>query len=71
VWCNEDRRQALTDAKAGKQLAKADCDNPVKEEYDLGGLIGVRGTPAIILEDGEMLPGYIPPDKLAKALDTK
>lgn len=71
VWCKEDRRQALTDAKAGIQLAKADCDNPVKEEYDLGGLIGVRGTPAIILEDGEMLPGYIPANKLAKALDTK
>lgn len=71
VWCKEDRRQALTDAKAGIELAKADCDNPVKEEYDLGGLIGVRGTPAIILEDGEMLPGYIPAKKLAKALDTK
>ena len=71
VWCKEDRRQALTDAKAGIKLAKADCDNPVKEEYDLGSLVGVRGTPAIILEDGEMLPGYIPANKLAKALDAK
>ena len=71
VWCKEDRRQALTDAKAGIKLAKADCDNPVKEEYDLGSLVGVRGTPAIILEDGEMLPGYIPANKLAKALDTR
>jgi thiol:disulfide interchange protein DsbC len=71
VWCKEDRRQALTDAKAGIQLAKADCDNPVKEEYDLGGLIGVRGTPAIILEDGEMLPGYVPANKLAKSLDAR
>jgi thiol:disulfide interchange protein DsbC len=71
VWCKEDRRQALTDAKAGIELAKADCDNPVKEEYELGGLVGVRGTPAIILEDGEMLPGYIPANKLSKALDAK
>ncbi|MDH3900719.1 MAG: DsbC family protein [Gammaproteobacteria bacterium] len=71
VWCEEDRKQALTDAKAGKELPKADCDNPVKEEYELGGLIGIRGTPAIILEDGEMLPGYIPAERLSKSLETR
>ena len=38
---------------------------------NLGGLIGVRGTPAIILEDGEMLPGYVPANKLAKSLDAR
>jgi thiol:disulfide interchange protein DsbC len=70
VWCEEDRQQALTDAKAGKELPKADCDNPVREEYELGGLIGIRGTPAIILEDGEMLPGYVPAERLAKSLET-
>lgn len=71
VWCEKDRRQALTDAKAGKALPKASCENPIKEEYELGSMIGIRGTPAIILEDGEMLPGYIPADRLAKALNTK
>ena len=70
VWCEEDRRQALTDAKAGKQLPKRECQNPVKEEYELGQQIGIRGTPAIILDDGELLPGYIPADKLAKSLDS-
>jgi len=71
VWCEKDRKQALTNAKTGKVLPKANCDNPVREEYELGNAIGVRGTPAIILEDGEMLPGYVPPDRLAKALDSK
>lgn len=70
VWCEEDRRQALTDAKAGKQLPKRECLNPVKEEYELGQQIGIRGTPAIILDDGALLPGYIPADKLAKSLDS-
>lgn len=70
VWCEEDRRQALTDAKAGKQLPKRECQNPVKEEYELGQQIGIRGTPAIILDDGALLPGYIPADKLAKSLDS-
>jgi thiol:disulfide interchange protein DsbC len=71
VWCEADRNKALTEAKAGKELPKADCKNPVREEYELGELVGVRGTPAIILEDGEMLPGYIPPQRLAKALDSR
>ena len=42
----------------------------MKEEYELGQLIGVTGTPAIVLEDGTLLPGYIPAVKLAKALDS-
>jgi thiol:disulfide interchange protein DsbC len=69
VWCEKDKQTALTRSKAGETLPKAECENPVKQEYELGQMIGVNGTPAIILEDGTMLPGYIPPAKLAKALD--
>jgi len=69
VWCEKDRQAAMTRSKSGETLPKANCDNPVKDEYELGQLIGVNGTPAIILEDGSMLPGYIPAAKLAKALD--
>jgi len=69
VWCEKDKQAAMTRSKAGETLPKAECDNPVKDEYELGQMIGVTGTPAIILEDGAMLPGYIPPAKLAKALD--
>jgi thiol:disulfide interchange protein DsbC len=69
VWCEKDRQTAMTRSKAGETLPKADCDNPVKDEYELGQMLGVNGTPAIILEDGSLLPGYIPPAKLAKALD--
>ena len=69
VWCEKDKQAAMTRSKAGETLPKAECRNPVKEEYELGQMIGVSGTPAIILEDGSMLPGYIPPAKLAAALD--
>ncbi len=37
----------------------------------LGETMGLRGTPAIVLANGEMLPGYVPADKLAVALDSK
>jgi thiol:disulfide interchange protein DsbC len=71
VWCAKDHQDALTRSKAGEQLQSGtDCANPVKQHYELGQLIGVRGTPALVLDDGEMLPGYVPAVKLAKALDT-
>jgi thiol:disulfide interchange protein DsbC len=69
VWCSKDQQDALTRSKLGEKLPKASCDNPVKEEYELGQLLGVRGTPAIITEDGTMLPGYVPAARLAKALE--
>jgi len=69
VWCSDDRQDALTRSKAGENLPPRTCDNPVKEEYELGGLLGVSGTPALILESGELLPGYVPPKRLAQALD--
>jgi thiol:disulfide interchange protein DsbC len=31
--------------------------------------IGVTGTPAIVLESGELMPGYVPPKDLVKVLD--
>lgn len=66
VWCANDRKQALTDAKNGKQVDAKQCDNPVEEEYVLGQKFGVRGTPAIYTADGEELTGYLPPEELLK-----
>jgi len=69
VWCSDDRRAALTHAKAGDEITPQKCDNPVKDQYELGGQLGVTGTPALILDNGELLPGYVPAKRLAKALD--
>ncbi len=68
IWCAEDRPQALTDAKNGRPTKARKCDNPVANQYALGKKMGVRGTPAIFLESGRALPGYLPPDELLKAL---
>jgi thiol:disulfide interchange protein DsbC len=69
VWCSDNRQDALTRAKAGEQLKPRDCPNPVSDVIALGEAVGLQGTPAIVLDDGEMVPGYVPPDKLAQALD--
>jgi len=68
VWCSEDQQAAMTKSKNGQALPKLSCDNPVKEEYELGKLLGVRGTPAIVMDDGTLLPGYVPPKRLSAAL---
>ena len=39
--------------------------------HQLGQRLGVRGTPSMILENGEMVPGYVPPAQLAQMLDGK
>lgn len=68
VWCAEDQKTALTMAKNGAGIETKTCDNPIKDQYILGREVGVTGTPAIMLESGEMLPGYIPADKLKQII---
>jgi thiol:disulfide interchange protein DsbC len=68
VWCADDRNAALTAAKSGKDPAPKTCENPLAEQMALGEEMGVTGTPAIILEDGQMLPGYIPAKRMAAFL---
>lgn len=69
VWCAKDRKQAMTDAKNGKNVDSESCNTPIKAQYELGRRLGVNGTPALFLESGEMLPGYVPPSRLKKILD--
>jgi thiol:disulfide interchange protein DsbC len=70
VWCSADRNQALTQAKLGAKLDMTKtCDaNPVAREYALGQSIGVRGTPAILTENGDYISGYMPPRELVQEI---
>jgi thiol:disulfide interchange protein DsbC len=69
VWCADDRNRAITRAKAGDKVDEKTCDNPVAAEYTLGQQLGVTGTPSIILEDGTLVPGYVPAARLKQMLD--
>ena len=69
VWCAADRNEAMTVAKSGKELERKTCDNPITSDYQLGQKIGITGTPALIAEDGTLLPGYMPADQLLMRLD--
>lgn len=71
VWCAADQQEAMTDAKAGIGIETSRCENPVRRHYETGQAIGVTGTPAIVLESGEIVPGYVPPQELSRTLDER
>ena len=71
VWCAKDPLQAMTDAKAGKNIQAASCDIDISKQYRLGMSFGINGTPAMILEDGSMIPGYQPPENLLQTIESR
>lgn len=71
VWCAEDQKAEMTLAKNGQKPQQKSCENPVQEHMALARKIGINGTPALVLEDGTLLPGYIPPVQLKKILDER
>ncbi|MFT5716839.1 MAG: thiol:disulfide interchange protein DsbC [Oleiphilaceae bacterium] len=68
AWCSEDKLEAMTLAKNGRSIPSKKCENPVLAQFQLGQTMGVTGTPAIVLEDGTLVPGYLTAEKLAKGL---
>ena len=68
AFCAADNKQSLTDAKAGREIPTLNCENPVATQYELGRMLGVSGTPSLILDSGQMVPGYVPAADLARQL---
>jgi len=69
VWCSKDQNKALSDAKNDIPIAKGSCKTPVDQMYQIGESLGINGTPAIILPNGEMVPGYRPAQQLLQTLE--
>jgi len=71
VWCagsQAAQQVAMTDAKNNRPVKPAQCENPVKQQYELGQQLGVSGTPSVILSNGELIPGYVPAQRLVAHL---
>jgi len=69
VWCADDQQSAMTKSKARQPVPSKTCKNPIKEQYELGQGLGVNGTPALLTESGQLIPGYVPADRLLGMLD--
>lgn len=69
VWCANDPHQALTDAKAGRDIEPAECENPVAAHLEAGKRVGARGTPTMVTEEGDLIGGYVPYQELVRRLE--
>jgi len=69
IWCSSDRLKNLDVAFDGGFIKNDNsCENPISKNYASAQSLGVTGTPAIFLENGRKLPGYIPPDELIQQI---
>ncbi|MCV6588061.1 MAG: DsbC family protein [Marinobacterium sp.] len=75
IWCQSSgkaRADAMHASKSGgDKVAAKNCDNPIMDQMALGQAVGVNGTPAIVLEDGTLIPGYVPANRLAAMMQLK
>lgn len=68
VWCAKNPQKAMGDAMNGLELDKTQCKNPINQHLQYAQEFEVNGTPNIILDNGALLPGYVPANKLLKVL---
>lgn len=69
AWCADNPQEALTKIKNREPIEIKVCDgNPVAAQYELGKKIGLTGTPAIVMDNGELIPGYMPAKSLAERI---
>lgn len=69
IWCAEDAGKTLSEwMLAGKEPATRTCDHPIKDILTAGMSMDIRGTPAIIFEDGSRVSGWLPKDQLEARL---
>jgi len=62
----------LEDAFAKKTLPAPKCETSVIDDnISLAQKLGISGTPAIIMPDGRLLPGYLEADALIHQIEKK
>ncbi|MBN1378591.1 MAG: DsbC family protein [Gammaproteobacteria bacterium] len=70
IWCAANPQQAMTTAKAGGSVPPKQCDNPIYKHIELAHQFGLRGTPMIITDSGQVIPGYQSAEQLIAGFDS-
>ena len=80
VWCATDPKETMTFAKSGarldqlrevEQVKGKDCKELIRKHMAVAKELGVSGTPALVLGNGRVIPGYVEPVRLIKILDAE
>ena len=64
AWCSDSPHTALTQLKLGAEIEAKTCKNPIADQYRLGKLFGLRGTPMLVLSNGKTVGGYVNAEEL-------
>lgn len=64
VWCSENRAAAWRNLMNGQEISAEKCDTPIESILAFTREAGIQGTPTLIRQDGKMLPGYAPVERL-------
>lgn len=70
IWCAPDKNNAWDEYMSSGKIPSNDgkCDNPINENVALGKKLGINGTPTIILNNGQRIPGMVPAAKLEELM---
>ena len=70
IWCSPDRGKAWLDAMLRESFPSSDasCATPVDQNLALGRDKRINGTPTIVFENGERVPGAMPIAEFEKRL---
>lgn len=68
VWCADDKAKMMDDVMLGMPAEKKQCENPVRDHMIQAQVFEVNGTPNIIFDNGDLLPGYAPAKEILKLL---
>lgn len=69
ILCNKSMEQ-LEQAFAGTSLTATECDSSAADDnLALARSLGIRGTPTLILPNGQLAPGFRPLDELLSLID--
>ena len=70
IWCAKDKKIAMTMASQDQSFDGKSCtDHEILKAFQYGLMIGVNGTPSILFEDGTLVPGYLPPEKIKEVAE--
>jgi thiol:disulfide interchange protein DsbC len=69
IWCAKDPKKAFDAAMKGEAVTGGTCDMNIANHYNLGVQFGIQGTPAIVLSNGTVIPGYQGPKEMKQMLD--
>lgn len=71
VWCADNPQEAMTKAKQGQPIPNKQCkQHNIEEQFHLGVMAGISGTPSMILDDGTLVAGYYEPQSLVSILQS-